>query len=43
VCGTASNKPPADLFGGTVLTASEGPGSCDGVAGAIICRRLGFK
>ncbi|MDF9749501.1 hypothetical protein M2428_000938 [Arthrobacter sp. ES3-54] len=42
-CGTASNKPSADLFGGTSLTASEGPGSSDGVAGATICRSLCLK
>jgi hypothetical protein len=42
-CGTASYKPPADLFGGTELTASEGSGSGDGVAGATICRRLCLK
>ncbi len=42
-CGTASHKPPADLFGGSELTASESPGSGDGVAGAIICRRLCLK
>lgn len=42
-CGTASNKPPADLFGGTELTASEGPGSGDGVAGATIRRCLCLK
>jgi hypothetical protein len=42
-CGTASNKPPADLFGGIELTASEGPGSGDGVPGASICRCLCLK
>jgi hypothetical protein len=42
-CGTARNKPPADLFGGTELTASEGPGPGDGVTGAIVCRRLCLK
>jgi len=42
-CGTAGHKPPAYLFGGTELTASEGPGPGDGVAGAIICRRLCLK
>jgi hypothetical protein len=42
-CGTAGNKPPSDLFGGVELTASEGPGSGDGVAGAIICRRFCLK
>jgi hypothetical protein len=42
-CGTAGNKPSADLFGGTELTASEGPGPGDGVAGASICRSLCLK
>ena len=42
-CGTASNKPPVDLFGGTELTAGEGPGPGDGVAGAAICRSLCLK
>jgi hypothetical protein len=42
-CGTASNKPPPDLFGGTELTAGEGPGSGDGVPGASICRCLCLK
>jgi hypothetical protein len=42
-CGTAGHKPPADLVGGTELTASEGPGPGDGVAGATICRSLGLK
>jgi hypothetical protein len=42
-CGTAGNKPAADLFGGTALTASESPRSGDGVTGATICRRLCLK
>jgi hypothetical protein len=42
-CGTASNKPPVDLFGGTELAASEGSGSGDGVAGATIRRSLCLK
>jgi hypothetical protein len=41
--GTASNKPPPDFFGGTELTASEGSGSGDGVAGATIARCLFLK
>lgn len=39
-CSTAGNKPPADLFGGIELTASEGTRSGDGVARASICRGL---
>nr|WP_314192421.1 hypothetical protein [uncultured Arthrobacter sp.] len=42
-CGTASDKPPADLLGGTELAAGEGPGSGDGVAGATICGSLCLK
>lgn len=42
-CGTAGNKPPADLVGGTELTAGEGPGSGDRITGAAICRRLCLK
>jgi hypothetical protein len=42
-CRTAGHKPPADLVGGTELTAGEGPGPGNGVAGAIICRRLGLE
>jgi hypothetical protein len=40
MCGTAGSKPPADLFGGTELTASEGTGTGDSVAWAAICRSL---
>ena len=29
-CGTAGHKSPAGLFGGTELTAGEGPGQGDG-------------